>query len=72
MTAASATRGQTLTLCLRGEGHGKFGKEFFEFKSLLLGLGPQTVFREVLGADLDSGAKTKTEHEFIFSKTTRK
>lgn len=25
MTAASGSRGQTLTLCLRREGHGEFG-----------------------------------------------
>lgn len=72
MAAASKTGGQTLTLCLRRESHCKFGKEFVAFKSLLLGPGPETAFREVLWADLDSGVKRNFEHELIFSKPSRK
>lgn len=66
MDAASTTRGQTLTLCLRWESQRKFGKEFVALKSLLLGLGPETVFREVFRTDLDSGVKIKIGHELIF------
>lgn len=43
----------TLTLYLRWEGQGKFGKEFIVLKFLLTGLGPETVFREFLSTNLE-------------------
>lgn len=41
-----------LTLCLWGEGQGKFGKELIVFKLILLRMDPETALREILRSDL--------------------